>query len=151
MTGHIRQRSPGAWEIRYRIAGKVRTATFRGGKRDAERELRRRLADADRGIAAEAPASLTTAGWLTQWLEMARADIRPITLDRYESAVRLYLIARARHDPTARLVAARHSGCLHGLGNCPAGIAGAAGWPGRPSGFCARPYTPRCNAPSNWS
>jgi hypothetical protein len=91
MTGHIRQRSPGSWELRHRAGGKTQTATFRGNKRDAEKELRRRMADADRGIAASAPASLTVAGWLSQWIEIVRGEVRPITYDRYESAVRLYL------------------------------------------------------------
>ena len=92
-NGHVRERSPGSFELRWRAGGKVHTATFRGGKRAAEKELRRRLSDADRGIAAGAPASLTMAGWLAQWLEIVRADtdIRPITFDRYETAVRLYL------------------------------------------------------------
>jgi integrase len=91
MAGHIRQRSPGSFELRYRAGGKTQTATFRGNKRDAEKELRRRMADADRGIAASAPASLTVAGWLSQWIEIVRGEVRPITYDRYESAVRLYL------------------------------------------------------------
>jgi len=89
--GHIRQRSPGSWEIRYRAGGKTRTATFRGAKREAERELRRLMAEADRGIAAAAPARLTVAEWLSQWIEITRGEIRPITSDRYEAAVRLYL------------------------------------------------------------
>jgi integrase len=49
------------------------------------------MADADRGIAATAPARLTLGDWLGQWLEIARGEVRPITYDRYESAVRLYL------------------------------------------------------------
>jgi integrase len=89
--GHIRSRSPGSWELRWRAAGKTRTATFRGGRREAEKELRRRMGDADRGIAAEAPASLTAAAWFHQWLEIVRPDVRPITFDRYEAAIRLYL------------------------------------------------------------
>jgi integrase len=90
--GHIRQRSPGSWELRYRAGGKTRTATFRGAKREAERELRRLMAEADRGVAAAAPARLTLAEWLSQWLEITRGEIRPITSDRYEAAVRLYLV-----------------------------------------------------------
>ena len=48
-TGHIRQRSPGAWEIRYRVADKTRTETVRGGKREAQRRLRELLTLADQG------------------------------------------------------------------------------------------------------
>ncbi len=49
-TGHIRQRSPESWEIRYSLGtnpttGKRRTVTttVRGSRKDAERELRRLL------------------------------------------------------------------------------------------------------------
>jgi len=47
-TGHIRERSPGAFELRYSLGtdsatGKRRiaTVTLRGSRKDAERELRR--------------------------------------------------------------------------------------------------------------
>jgi hypothetical protein len=43
MTGHIRQRSRGSFELRYRVGGKTHTATFRGTKTDAQKELRRDL------------------------------------------------------------------------------------------------------------
>ena len=89
--GHVRQRSPGSFELRWRASNKTRTMTIRGTKREAEKELRRRMTDADRGIATVAPASLTVSGWFAQWVEIARADVRPITYDRYEAAVRLYL------------------------------------------------------------
>jgi len=91
-TGHIRERSPASWELRYKVSGKTQTATFRGTKRAAAAELRRRMAEADRGIAAGAPARLTLGGWLNQWLDIARGEVRPITYDRYESASRLYLV-----------------------------------------------------------
>jgi integrase len=48
-AGHIRQRSPGSWEVRYRVDGKVHTRTIKGSKRDAERKLRELLSAADRG------------------------------------------------------------------------------------------------------
>jgi hypothetical protein len=50
------------------------------------------MAKADRGIAAAAPALLTLDGWLSQWLDIARGEVRPITYDRCESAARLYLV-----------------------------------------------------------
>ena len=53
-TGHIRQRSPGSWELRYSLGrdpatGKRRmvTATVEGKRRDAEKELRRLLRTLD--------------------------------------------------------------------------------------------------------
>jgi hypothetical protein len=55
-TGHIRQRSPKSWEIRYTLGtdpatGKrlMVTTTVRGSKDDAKKELRRRLRDLDTG------------------------------------------------------------------------------------------------------
>src|ERR1700687_3067873 len=49
-TGHIRERSPGSFEIRYTLATdpatgkrKVATTTIRGARKDAEKELRRLL------------------------------------------------------------------------------------------------------------
>jgi DNA polymerase-1 len=50
MNGHIRQRSPGSWELRWRANGRVCTRTIRGGKRDAERALREALTAVDQGI-----------------------------------------------------------------------------------------------------
>jgi integrase len=47
--GHIRQRSAGSFELRYRVGGKVKTATFRGTKGDAKKRLRELLSSADRG------------------------------------------------------------------------------------------------------
>jgi integrase len=91
MAGHLRQRSPGSCELRFRSGSKTRTTTFRGGKRAAEQELRRLLSEADRGITVTAPARLTVADWLGQRLEIARGEVRAITWDRYEAAVRLYL------------------------------------------------------------
>ena len=47
-TGHIRERSPGSFEIRYNLGTdpatgrrKIATATVRGSRKDAEKELRR--------------------------------------------------------------------------------------------------------------
>jgi hypothetical protein len=54
MTGHIRQRSPGSWEIKFEggrhpITGKRKThyVTVKGGKKAAQRELRRLLGTVD--------------------------------------------------------------------------------------------------------
>ena len=57
MTGHVRQRSQGSFELRYRAAGKTVSTTFRGTKRQAEQELRRLLTDIDRG--GRGPSSFT--------------------------------------------------------------------------------------------
>ena len=85
MTGHIRQRSFGSWELRYSIGadpttGKRRTATatFRGGRRDAEKELRRLLGDVDAGQIV-CPSKLTLGQWLAEWLDGVRQRAAPKT------------------------------------------------------------------------
>src|SRR5262249_45099082 len=80
MTGHIRQRSPGSWEIRYRVKGKVTTCTFRGSKRDADRRLRELPTPAGRGIAR---AKGTCGAWFDAYLKAIRNDVAPLTLRLY--------------------------------------------------------------------
>ena len=97
MTGHIRQRSPGSWEIRYKIAGRTATRTIRGTKAEALRALRQMMAEQDKGVAAAAPAKMLVADWLGQWLEITAAEVRPVTHERYADAVRLYLAPALGH------------------------------------------------------
>jgi integrase len=47
--GHIRQRSPGSWELRWRANGKVVTRTVRGTKAEAKAALRAAMGAVDRG------------------------------------------------------------------------------------------------------
>jgi integrase len=56
MTGHVRQRSPGSWEIKFEAGRdpatgrrKTRYVTFRGSKKAAQQELRRLLGTVDEG------------------------------------------------------------------------------------------------------
>ena len=65
MNGHIRPRGKGAWELKYDVGldpltGRrvIKYATVRGPKRDAQRELRRRLDAVDQGRHAD-PGKLT--------------------------------------------------------------------------------------------
>ena len=97
MTGHIRQRSPGSWEIRYKTAGRTATKTIRGTKAEALRALRQMMAEQDKGVAAAAPAKMLVADWLGQWLEITAAEVRPVTHERYADAVRLYLAPALGH------------------------------------------------------
>jgi integrase len=84
MTGHIRERSPGSYELRYRCRGKVATCTVRGFRRDAERKLRELLSLADRGIA---PAKGSCGEWFDRWLLAIRNEVSPVTLRLYRSNV----------------------------------------------------------------
>ena len=49
MNGHIRPRSPGSWEIRWRADSRTFTKTIKGTKRDAREALRAALVAVDRG------------------------------------------------------------------------------------------------------
>jgi integrase len=84
--GHIRQRSPGSWEIRFRANGRVITTTVRGTKADAQKELRSRLHAVDQGEHVD-PSKMTLAQWLVRWLEIVRVEIEPQTFERYSTIV----------------------------------------------------------------
>jgi integrase len=96
-NGHIRQRSPGSFEIRYSLGTdpatgrrKIATTTFRGGRRDAEKELRRLLHGVDTGEHVD-PNRMTVRAWLTTWLETVRPTVAPRSHQIYADVVALYL------------------------------------------------------------
>src|SRR3977135_3540386 len=98
MTGHIRQRTPGSWEIRYSLGvdaatgrRKIATATVRGGRKDAERELRRLLRAVDTGEHSADPDRMTVGQWFDKWLAAVRAEVSPATHARYTAMVDNYL------------------------------------------------------------
>ena len=99
-TGHIRERTPGSWELRYSLGtnpatGKRRiaTATVRGKRRDAgEKELRRfLLRTLDTGEHVD-PTRMTVRQWLTTWLATVREEISPKSQERYAEVVHNFLI-----------------------------------------------------------
>jgi len=96
--GTIQSRSPGSYRIRYSlgddpVTGRRRwvTATVRGSRKDAERELTRRLRTVDTGEHVD-PLRMTVADWLTLWLDSTRAEVSPKTHERYAEIVRCYLV-----------------------------------------------------------
>jgi integrase len=96
--GHIRQRSPGSWEIKYDlgadpITGKrrIRYQTVKGSKRDAQAELRRLLGQVDQGVHAN-PGKLTVGDWLRRWLDECRHTVAPKTHQGYAQIVEQHLI-----------------------------------------------------------
>jgi integrase len=94
MTGHVRQRSPGSFELRYRDHGKTRTMTFRGTKREADRELRRLLSLVDANRHPSDPDRLTVAAWLTRWLGQVKGEAAPQTHLRYSEIIRTHITPR---------------------------------------------------------
>ena len=105
-TGHIRQRSPGSFELRYvdPATGRRKTVTMtvRGSRKDAERELRRLLHAVDTGQHVD-PSRMTVRRWLTLWLETIRHEVAPRSLDRYTGIVNLHLLPGLGHLPLVKL------------------------------------------------
>ena len=97
-TGHIRERSPGSFELRYALGtnpatGKRRTATatVHGSRKDAERELRRLLRAVDTGEHVD-PNRITVREWLRTWLGATRQEVAPRTAERYAEIVTNFLV-----------------------------------------------------------
>lgn len=93
-AGHIRERSPGSYELRYSLGAdpatgrhKVATTTIRGTRKDAERELRRLLRSLDTGEHVD-PSRVTVREWLTTWLDTVRPEVSPVTHERYTEIVK---------------------------------------------------------------
>ena len=95
--GHIQQRSEGSFRLRYTLGrdpatGKRRTATatVRGTRKDAERELTRLhwAIDTEEHVDLNSDHSAT----LEIWLDTVRAEISPKAHERYEEIVRVYLL-----------------------------------------------------------
>ena len=98
MPGSLRQRQPNVWELRVFLgrdaAGKVRhrNLTFRGGKRAAERELSRLVAEAESApvprpvVAAPRWSDRTTINDAIEgWRHNGWEDLSPSTTRRYEN------------------------------------------------------------------
>jgi integrase len=97
-TGHLRQRGPETWELRYSLGtdpatGKRRTATatVKGNRRAAEKELRRLLRTLDTGEHVD-PTRLTVRQWLIAWLASVRTEVSPKSHERYSEIVANYLL-----------------------------------------------------------
>jgi Phage integrase, N-terminal SAM-like domain len=93
MIGHIRQRSPRSWEIRYRAGNQTKTETVRGGKRDAQRRLRELQTLVDQNRHPDDPDHMTVAQWLDRWLGIVKTEIAVQThlIISYETAVRVHI------------------------------------------------------------
>jgi integrase len=87
-TGHIRERSLGAFEIRYALGTdpatgkrKIATATVRGSRKDADKELRWLPRALDTGEHVD-PTRITVREWLKTWLDAIRQEVAPRTAER---------------------------------------------------------------------
>jgi integrase len=107
-AGHVRERSAGSFEIRYSLTDsatgrrKIATATVRGNRKDAERELRKRLVAIDRGDRVD-PTKMTMGEWFERWLSITKPEISPTTYDHYKRFVGGYLKPRFGRTGLAKL------------------------------------------------
>jgi integrase len=79
----------------------MRFVTVRGGKKDAQRELRRLLTAVDEGRDVE-PARVTVAEYIRGWLEGAR-ELSPKTTERYRQLAEQQIIPHLGATPLQRL------------------------------------------------
>jgi integrase len=108
-AGHIRERAPGRWELRYALGTdaatgrrRVATTTVRGTRKEAERELRRLLHSLDTGEHVTRN-RLTVRDWLATWLSAIRQEVSPRTVERYAEIVNNFLIPALGALPLGRL------------------------------------------------
>jgi integrase len=109
MTGHIRQRSPGSWELRYSLGNdpatgkrRVVTTTVRGTQKDANKELRRLLRTIDTGEHVD-PTRILMREWLAQWLAAIKPEVSLVTHERYTGVVQRYLAPAFGNVPLTKL------------------------------------------------
>jgi hypothetical protein len=108
-TGHIRKRSNGSWELRYSLGTdiatgrrRVATATVKGSRRVAEKELRRLLRTLDTGEHVD-PTRMTVREWLITWLNAVKAEIAPKSFERYSEIVHHFLAPELGALPMVKL------------------------------------------------
>jgi integrase len=94
VAGNVKKRPDGMWRARYRDAsGKERARHF-ARKADAERWLAAQASSIARGDWVDpAKARVTVAEWSQVWLA-TKAHLRPRTREKYESALRVWVLPR---------------------------------------------------------
>jgi hypothetical protein len=90
MSGHIRRRGARSWELKFDLGtdpltGKrlTRYHSVKGTKREADAELVRLMASADRGEYVD-PSKATLADFLDRWESWAATQVSAKTLERYK-------------------------------------------------------------------
>jgi integrase len=112
--GTLDERAPDVWRLRYRVAGRRVSQTFRGTKRDAQKELRRLIRTSDTG-AAVLPSKITLAMWGETWIKMGapgrrRQEVGRRSLERYRELLRHHVLPRLGDRPLQQLRATEIAG-----------------------------------------
>jgi integrase len=96
MRGHLRERSPGHWAIVIDVpdsTGKRRQRwhSFKGTKREAQRECARLISELNNGTHVE-PSRMTVAAFLERWIEHMQGQVSPRSHERYAEIARKNLV-----------------------------------------------------------
>ena len=110
MTGHVRRRGARSWEVKFDIGTDPKTGkrltryhSFKGTKREAEAELTRLKASADRGIYLD-QSKLTVADFLERWEnDWAKFNLSRKTVESYGNLIRLHVKPRIGATPIQKL------------------------------------------------
>jgi len=155
MSGHIRHRSPGSFELRYFLGTdpatgnrKYATATVKGSRKDAENEMRRLLRALDTGEHVD-PARLTVRDWFATWLGAVRQEVSPKTHERYGEIVNHFLAPALGNLQLAKLAPVHIQGPTAPWPKAVAVTRSRAGWRRGPAGIFTASFQPRLAAPSS--
>lgn len=111
MTGHVRQRSQGSWELVIYLGRgtdgkpKYQSRTVKGSKREADKALREWLNALEKGVSVK-PTRETVSAYLLKWLEGVKPTLTVTSYERYEQTVRVHLIPELGSLQLDRLTAA---------------------------------------------
>ena len=95
--GSIRQRKDGTWEGRYTVGrdpgtGKqIQKSIYGKTQKEVRQRLQQTTTTIDEGVYV-APSKLSVEQWLNTWLEDFCVDVKPRTLDKYRSTVKVRLV-----------------------------------------------------------
>jgi len=123
VKGHIRRRGERSWELKFDVGAdpltgkrKTRFRSFKGSKRDAQVELARLVAEHAAGNSVD-PNKATIGQFLADWLQdWAAQNVSPLTQQRYEALVRLYVIPNIGSLPLQKLRPQHLQSLYAGLG-----------------------------------